>query len=54
MKLTSALLQYAGLLLSMAALAQARVAPDLESRKAEPGVTYGAPADLALPDDSCR
>jgi len=39
MKLTSALLQYAGLLLSMAAFAHGQIAPDLESRKAAPGVS---------------
>jgi hypothetical protein len=30
-------------------LAQAQVATDMESRQAEPGMTYGAPADFLLP-----
>src|SRR2546422_1042066 len=45
----SALLRCAPLCFGLVTVAQAQVATDLESRKAEPFVTYGAAGDFQLP-----
>ncbi len=49
MKPATVFLSYLALLTSLAALAQAQISLEQDSRKAEPGLTYGSPADWPLP-----